>query len=79
MHDLPRKWLWLAKAQKGYCAVCGGSLFNGEELHRHHVIRRKDGGTDDLANQRLVHLFCHQQEHRSREVDDADLEAFQFA
>jgi RNA-directed DNA polymerase len=79
IHDLPRKWSWLAKAQKGYCTVCGGSLFNGEELHRHHVIRRKDGGNDDLANQRLIHLFCHQQEHRSREVDDANLEAFQFA
>lgn len=78
IHDMPRKWFWLAKAQEGRCTFCKGSLFNGEELHRHHVIRRKDGGSDELANQRLVHLFCHQQ-HHGRKDFDADLEALQFA
>src|SRR5262245_8998219 len=64
IHDLPRKWLGLARTQKGRCTICGGSLFNGEELHRHHVTRRKDGGNDEPENQRLIHLYCHQQQHQ---------------
>lgn len=79
IHNLPNKWVWLAKTQKGKCTKCNGSLFNGEVLHRHLVIKRKNGGTDELSNQRLVHLFCHQQhEHRNRR-DVEKLEAFQLA
>jgi RNA-directed DNA polymerase len=51
----------LAEAQKGRCHQCGASLFNGEELHRHHVIPRSEGGPDEVENLRLVHLYCHQQ------------------
>lgn len=49
----------LAKQQNYVCPVCGGSLGNDEELHQHHVVRRRDGGTDRPENQQLLHLFCH--------------------
>lgn len=78
IHDMPRKWFWLAKAQKGRCTACGRSLFNGEELRQQYVDRRKDGGADDLENQRLIHLICHQQ-HHSRKGGNVNLEASQFA
>jgi len=79
IQELPPKWLALARVQKGLCTTCKGSLFNGEELHRHHVVRRKNGGSDALANLRLIHLFCHQHEHRSLNDKGANLEVFQFA
>jgi RNA-directed DNA polymerase len=49
--------------QKGLCPVCYQPLENGEEIHRHHVIPKKRGGTDALDNLRLVHLGCHRQIH----------------
>lgn len=69
VHDLPPKWMGLARTQKGCCTHCKGSLYNGEELHMHHVVRRKHGGTNEKGNIRLVHLFCHQQHHATEGMD----------
>jgi RNA-directed DNA polymerase len=57
---------WLARRQRHLCPMCGNSLFNGEELHKHHLISRRDGGSDERGNLRLLHLFCHQQAHSGR-------------
>lgn len=55
----------LARDQDGRCPVCGDSLFNGETLHRHHMILNPDNPERHrLKYQRLVHLYCHQQVHR---------------
>ncbi len=56
----------IAKRQNYVCAVCNESLFNGEELHRHHVIPRSEGGNDSYTNLVLRHLYCHQQTHGTR-------------
>jgi RNA-directed DNA polymerase len=32
-------------------------------LHKHHFIHRRDGGTNDRTNLRLVHAECHRQHH----------------
>ncbi len=56
----------LARRQKGLCSHCRVSLYTGEELHTHHHIPRKKGGTDKRENLRLVHLYCHQQIHGKR-------------
>jgi RNA-directed DNA polymerase len=53
----------LARRQQGLCPVCHQALDNHEELHVHHVVPQKHGGTDDLANLRLVHHNCHRQIH----------------
>lgn len=53
----------IAKNQSFVCPVCGDSLFNGEEIHKHHIKPRHLGGKDTYSNLRLVHLFCHQQIH----------------
>ena len=57
--------------QKGTCPICGQPLENldetgQEELHVHHVQARKNGGTNQLSNLRLVHLYCHQQVHNGK-------------
>jgi len=61
--NLPPSEQRIAKNQNYACEVCGESLFNGEELHTHHVKPRKDGGKDAYHNLKLVHLYCHQQIH----------------
>jgi 5-methylcytosine-specific restriction endonuclease McrA len=52
-----------ARRQQGLCPVCHQALDNGEDLHVHHVVPKQYGGTDDLANLRLVHYNCHRQLH----------------
>jgi RNA-directed DNA polymerase len=61
--DLPTKGQVIAERQNGLCDACGESLFNGEELHTHHVTPKKDGGRDTLKSLKLIHLYCHQQLH----------------
>lgn len=56
----------IARKQKGRCLRCGDTLFNGEELHKHHKQWKSKGGKDTYANLELVHLFCHQQIHAMR-------------
>ena len=56
----------LARLQKGRCPICQNGLDNDEELHVHHVIPKSQGGEDAITNLKLVHLYCHQQLHRSR-------------
>jgi len=63
----------LAQRQKGLCPICGesvvdddtetGVIFETEETHVHHVTPKSRGGSEDLSNKRLVHLFCHQKVH----------------
>jgi RNA-directed DNA polymerase len=55
----------IARNQQCICPECGGSLFNGEELHVHHVKPKSQGGKDTYSNLKLVHLLCHQQIHKA--------------
>ncbi|MGW3544732.1 group II intron maturase-specific domain-containing protein [Nocardia niigatensis] len=48
--DSPREWInWFAATQK--------------MLHKHHFAYRRDGGSDERTNLRLVHSECHRQHH----------------
>lgn len=60
---LPPRLMGLARAQRGRCSHCGASLFNGEALHRHHLLPKGEGGSDKRSNLRLLHHYCHQQAH----------------
>ncbi|MER5659925.1 HNH endonuclease [Streptomyces mirabilis] len=31
--------------------------------HKHHLIYRRDGGSDERGNLRLVHAECHRRHH----------------
>ena len=55
----------LVQRQQGICPVCHQHLENGEGLHIHHVVPKKSGGQEDLANLWLVHHDCHRQIHSS--------------
>jgi len=56
----------VAVNQDWKCPVCGEHLFNGEELHTHHKIRVKNGGTDKAENLVHLHKACHWHEHASK-------------
>jgi RNA-directed DNA polymerase len=53
----------IAQRQLLLCPICGDSLFNGEPIHRHHIIERSQGGSDSITNLCLVHLPCHHRVH----------------
>lgn len=57
------KYYIVAEAQDWCCPVCGEPLFNGEELHTHHRISIKDGGTDQACNLIHLHQACHKHVH----------------
>ncbi|MGR3936458.1 group II intron reverse transcriptase/maturase [Streptomyces sp. BRA346] len=48
--ESPREWIaWFAASKKA--------------LNKHHFVYRRDGGTDERTNLRLVHADCHRQHH----------------
>ncbi|MCJ1677337.1 group II intron reverse transcriptase/maturase [Streptomyces sp. APSN-46.1] len=48
--DSPREWVnWFAASMK--------------MLHKHHFVYRRDGGSDEKTNFRLLHAECHRQHH----------------
>ncbi len=53
----------IAEKQGHICQVCGQSLYDGEEIHKHHKIPKSKGGKDTYSNLELVHFYCHQQIH----------------
>ncbi len=53
--------LWLQ--QEGICPLCHGKLTDKAECELHHIVRRVDGGSDNLDNLILLHPNCHQQVH----------------
>jgi RNA-directed DNA polymerase len=61
--DLPSIEQRIARKQSFICEECRETLFNGEELHVHHVKHKEDGGGDTIHNLKLIHLYCHQQIH----------------
>jgi len=56
-------WQKISKNQNHICPVCKDSLYNGEDLHAHHIIPKSQGGKDTYSNLQLVHLMCHQRIH----------------
>ena len=42
------------------------SLLNGEDLEVHHILPRKDGGSDKPKNLLLLHKECHKQVTNSK-------------
>ena len=64
--DKNSKYYRVAENQRWKCPVCGENLFNGEQLHTHHLNRVKDGGTDDESNLIHVHKACHLHIHTGK-------------
>ena len=57
----------VADNQGWHCPICREHLFNGEQLHTHHIVRVTDGGTDKEENLIHLHKTCHQHIHMSKQ------------
>ena len=60
-----RKLLYMWKRQQGRCPCCGEKITSLTGWHKHHLVRRVDGGSDSTANLWLLHPACHKQGHAS--------------
>ncbi|MFT3814976.1 MAG: group II intron reverse transcriptase/maturase [Acidovorax sp.] len=58
-----RKLAWLWHWQGGLCPICGQKITKETGWHIHHVIKRTEGGTDQMSNLSLLHPNCHRQLH----------------
>jgi RNA-directed DNA polymerase len=56
----------IAQNQGCICPKCGESLFNGEELHVHHIEPKQQRGSNSYKNLRFLHFYCHQQIHAAK-------------
>jgi 5-methylcytosine-specific restriction endonuclease McrA len=53
----------LLKRQGNVCALCGGWLFAGDELHPwhiDHIVSIANGGKHELSNLQITHGQCNQ-------------------
>lgn len=53
----------VARKQNHKCPHCGESLFNGEPYDAHHIVPKKDGGSDYQNNLVILHRECHKATH----------------
>ena len=69
----------LAQRQDGLCPACGTSLLEdtptqwnniGEAVQVHHKTPHSQGGEDDWNNLQLLHLYCHQQLHAGKDLQE---------
>ena len=56
----------LLKKQNGCCALCGKTFKHTDILEKHHVVAKKDNGSNRDSNLELLHLHCHDEIHRMR-------------
>jgi 5-methylcytosine-specific restriction endonuclease McrA len=47
-----------------------------KNLHVHHIIHRKDGGTDDIMNLLTLCDLCHAEEHKGEPVYNIMIKSF---
>lgn len=73
--DRTSKYYKVAQNQEWRCPVCNEHLFNGEQqLHTHHRIRIKDGGTQRVGNLIHLHKACHKHIHSGKHLQSRRLE-----
>jgi len=58
-----RKLAWLWYWQEGRCPKCSQRITKETGWHVHHVIKRSEGGKDNVSNLELLHPNCHHQHH----------------
>lgn len=54
----------MLRSQDYRCLFCQGAFEPEQTIHRHHVLARRAGGTEEAENIILVHSWCHHQHHQ---------------
>lgn len=68
-----RHLLNLWKTQNGRCSCCEEKITIETGWNLHHIVRRVDGGTEELANLKLLHPDCHKQLHYGDNVTGSSM------
>jgi len=55
---------YLLVRENSTCQLCGKSVL-GKRVELHHIVQRKDGGTDKPDNIALLHEKCHDRLHKN--------------
>jgi hypothetical protein len=50
------------------CQYCGKKITQRQKSHAHHIIPRKNGGTDASSNLALLHESCHEKLHKNNDL-----------
>ena len=58
-----RKLAWLWYWQEGLCPCCNQKITKATGWHIHHVVKRSNGGSEQMSNLQLLHPNCHRQHH----------------
>jgi RNA-directed DNA polymerase len=58
-----RKLAWLWYWQEGLCPCCKQKITKETGWHIHHVVKRSEGGSEQMSNLQLLHPNCHRQHH----------------
>ena len=68
INNLPDQKGLAWKKQRGICPGCNQLMdpTNSNILDLHHVVPRKDGGSDKLCNLLLMHEHCHYESHSNK-------------
>lgn len=56
------------RKQKRRCPICGQSFSQETGWDIHHIVRKTQGGSDNLDNLVMLHPNCHRQLHHSSET-----------
>jgi hypothetical protein len=56
---------YLMSREHGLCQLCSKEFSKTNPSHIHHIIARKDGGTDRPKNLALLHENCHKKLHKN--------------
>ncbi len=67
----------LLKRQEGKCTHCGLTFRSEDQIEKHHIIPRSNGGTDLDKNLELLHLHCHDAKHGKR-IETSELDENPF-
>jgi len=57
---------FIISREKNKCQLCGREMTKDNGGHLHHIISRKDGGTDKPSNIALLHKACHKKLHEEK-------------
>ena len=60
---------FLMSREHGKCQLCGKEFSKDNGSHIHHIISRKDGGTNREKNLALLHEKCHKKLHKNKLYD----------
>jgi hypothetical protein len=64
LYEYENQKSYLIEKEQALCQLCGKKSTPGNSFRIHHIIPRKDGGTDKVDNLALLHEKCHNKLHK---------------